>query len=238
MIKLGVSGARGRMGQRIIALAKQDKDLEVIFGLERSGHPDIGKTIDGILISDDISQIANCDCLIDFSSPAAAEEHVAALTEFKKSTVIGTTGLDESQQEKIKQASTQVPIIFAPNMSVGVNLMFNLLKSAAKILKGYNVEIEEAHHIHKKDSPSGTAKKIAQIINQQGFDIKIDEIKAIREDEIIGDHKVVFESATDKIEISHSAKTRDIFAQGAIVAAKWLSKKRSGLYSMDDVLFE
>jgi 4-hydroxy-tetrahydrodipicolinate reductase len=237
MIKIGVSGARGRMGQRIIALAKEDKDLEVVFGLERTGHPEVGKTIDGIKIVDDLEELNNCDCLIDFSSSSATIEHLSALVKFGKCAVIGTTGLDQDQQEKIKEASTKIPVVFSPNMSVGVNLLFRMLKEAATTLGGYKVEIEEAHHIHKKDAPSGTAKRIAQVINEGGFDVKTEDIKSIREDEIIGDHKIVFESSVDKIELFHSAKTRDIFAQGSLVAAKWVANRESGLYSMDDVLF-
>jgi len=237
MIKIGVSGARGRMGQRIIALAKKDSDLEVVLGLERVGHSEVGKTIDGVAIVDSVSQINNCDCLIDFSSPSATMEHLSSLTKFKKSAVIGTTGLDQAQQGKIKEASSQIPIVFSPNMSIGVNLLFRLLKDAAAVLGGYNVEIKEAHHIHKKDAPSGTAKKIAQVINEQGFNIGTQDIKSIREDEIIGDHKVTFESDVDRIELSHSAKTRDIFAKGSLVAAKWIVNQAPGLYSMEDVLF-
>ena len=237
MIKLGVNGARGRMGQRIIALAKQDKSFEVEFGLEARSHPDIGKTIDGVQIRDDPSCIDACDCVIDFSLPLAIVGLIPYLTKFGKCVVIGTTGLDQTQQEKVRETSKIIPMVFSPNMSVGVNLVFKLLKEAAEILKNYKVDIEEAHHIHKKDVPSGTAKKIAEVINAQGFNIKIDDIKAIREDEIVGDHRVVFESDVDKIELSHSAKTRDVFAKGALVAAKWLSGKSAGLYSMDDVLF-
>jgi len=238
MIKIGVLGARGRMGQRIIRLANQDKDFEVVFGLEASNHPDIGKTIDKITITGDPEKMGGCDCLIDFSLPFAVIEHLSYLIKFKKPAVIGTTGLDSNQLGKITGASAIIPIVFSPNMSVGVNLLFKLLKETAKILKGYKVEIEEAHHIHKKDSLSGTAKKIAEIINTQGFNVKIEDIKAIREAEIVGDHEVIFDSDVDEISLAHRAKTRDIFAKGALVAAKWIVGKRKGLYSMEDVLFK
>lgn len=238
MIKIGVSGASGRMGQRIIRLIKEDSDIILTFGLECKGHPDIGKSIEKVTITDDCDIIKECDCLIDFSLPQALSEHVSFLVKFEKSAVIGTTGLDKKQIDLIASASKDIPIVFSPNMSVGVNLMFRLLKEAAGILGGYDVNIKEAHHMHKKDAPSGTAKKIAQIINSQGFNIKIEDIKAIREDEIVGDHKVVFNSDLDTITLSHSAKTRDIFVKGAILAAKWVAKKNPGLYSMDDVLFE
>jgi len=236
MIKLGISGARGKMGQRIIALAKAQGDFQVVFGLERSDHPDIGKNIEGVAIVNSHDYIQQCDCLIDFSAAAALVENIPYLVEFRKCAVIGTTGLDQASQSKIKEAAATIPIAFSPNMSVGVNILFQLLKEAAKTLKGYKVNIEEAHHIHKKDSPSGTAKKLAEIINNYDFKIKVEDIKAERRDEIVGDHKVIFESDVDRLEISHSAKTRDIFAQGALVAAKWLKGKPAGLYSMEDIL--
>jgi 4-hydroxy-tetrahydrodipicolinate reductase len=238
MIKIGISGIAGRMGLRILDLAQADKELSVVFGLESKGHPQAGKLTNGIRIVDDSSGVKACDCLIEFTSPQATLEHLKFLLEFKKAVVIGTTGLSLGQQEKLKQASKIIPIVFSPNMSPGVNLLFRLSKTAAKVLNNYRARIEEAHHVHKKDSPSGTAKKIAEIINSQGFNIKDQDIKAIREDEIVGDHRAIFESDADRIEIIHSAKTRDIFAQGALLAAKWIVAKKPGLYSMEDVLDE
>jgi len=236
MVKVGVSGASGKMGKRIIALASGFEDLEIVFGLEDKNHPEVGKIIDKVKISADFDSIETCDCLIDFSVPAATLECLDYAVKFKKCMVIGTTGLDKAVQDKIREAAKSIPIVFSPNMSIGVNLLFRLLKIAAGILKGYQASIQEAHHVHKKDAPSGTAKKIAEIINEQGFNIKIEDIKADRYDEIIGDHKVVFESEVDKIELSHSAKTRDIFVQGALLAAGWIAGKQPGLYSIDDVL--
>jgi len=238
MVKVGVSGASGKMGKRIIALASGSKDLKIVFGLEDKNHLEAGKIIDKVKISADSCSIETCDCLIDFSAPSATLEYLNYVVKFKKCMVIGTTGLDKTAQDKIREAAKSIPIVFSPNMSVGVNLLFRLLKVAAGTLKNYRAGIQEAHHIHKKDAPSGTAKRIAEIINEQGFNIKIEDIKADRYDEIIGDHKVVFESEVDKLELSHSAKTRDIFAQGALLAAGWIAGKRAGFYSMDDVLFE
>jgi 4-hydroxy-tetrahydrodipicolinate reductase len=236
MIKLAISGFCGKMGQRIFILAKKDKDFKVVVGLERKDHPQIGKVLSGVEVVCEPERIKNCDCFIDFTTPLATIENLVYILKYKKCAIVGTTGLDENQQEKIKEAAKKIPIVFSPNMSVGVNVLFKLTQLSAKILKNYNVHIEEAHHIHKKDAPSGTAKKIAQLINNEGFSIKIEDIKAIREDEIVGDHRIVFESDVDKIELYHSAKTRDIFAQGAILAAKWIINKKAGLYSMDDVL--
>jgi len=183
------------------------------------------------------AEIKICDCLIDFSSAAALPANIKYLREFKKPAVIGTTGLNPVDLENIKSAAKEIPIVFSPNMSVGVNLLFRLLKEAARVLEGYQARIEETHHIHKKDAPSGTAKEIMRIINQEGFMVKLGDIAANRRDEVVGDHKITFESQVDKLELFHSAKTRDIFAQGALVAAKWVVGKPAGLYSMEDVLF-
>lgn len=237
MLKICVSGACGKMGTRIINLAEADSNLEVIYGLEYKGNPAIGKIIEGVKIVDNCEVLKECDCLIEFATPLAGIEHLTCLVNYKKPAVIGTTGFEPSQTEKIKEAAKHIPIVFAPNMSVGVNLLFRLVELAAKKLKGYKIYIEEAHHVHKKDAPSGTAKKIVEIINGQGFCVKNEEVKVIREEEIVGDHAIVFENEFDRIEIAHSAKTRDIFAQGALVAANWIIGKKPGLYSMQEVLF-
>ncbi len=236
MIKLAIAGFCGKMGQRIFALSVADKSFKVVVGLEKKGHPSSGKVTDGIRVTDNLEEIKECDCVIDFTVAAATLENLPYIVKHKKCAVIGTTGLDESQQAILKEASKKIAIVFSPNMSVGVNLLFVLAKMAASTLRGYKVLIEEAHHIHKKDAPSGTAKRIAQIINEEGLSCQAEDIKAIREGEIVGDHKIILESEVDRIELFHHAKTRDIFAKGALVAAKWIIDKKPGLYSMDDVL--
>ena len=221
MIKLCVSGAKGKMGSRIIELAKEGKSFEV------TGAFDIG--------DDAKSAIENCDCLVEFTSPEATVEHLRICRELKVPIVIGTTGLSAEQIAKIEDAAKDIPVIFSPNMSVGVNLLFKMVSDAAKVLgHGYIAGIVEAHHEHKKDSPSGTAKEIARIIKDiKGGDVSID---SIREGEIVGEHTITFESELDMIEITHSAKTRDIFVRGALTAAKFAAGKPAGLYSMKDVL--
>jgi 4-hydroxy-tetrahydrodipicolinate reductase len=236
MIKLAIAGFCGKMGQRIFALAKEDSGFKVVLGLEKKGHPEAGKTKDGVRITDDLDEVKDCDCVIDFTVAKATLENLPYIVKHKKQVIIGTTGINESEQKILDEASRKIAIVFSPNMSVGVNLLFVLARIAAKTLSGYKVLIEEAHHIHKKDSPSGTAKRIAQIINEGGLSCKTEDITAIREGEIVGDHKIIFESEVDRIELFHHAKTRDIFAKGALLAAKWVSNKNSGLYSMDDVL--
>ena len=237
MIKLAVSGSCGRMGSRIIFLAAKSRDFKVITALECQGHPEIGKTIEGIKINNNLNEIKNADCLIDFTSPEATLKNLDTAVGLKKPMVIGTTGLTDKEKAKINKGAKTIPIVFAPNMSVGVNLMLKLLKDTAeKLAKGYKVRMTETHHVHKKDVPSGTAKKMLEVIRDSGMQINEADIKSIREGEIIGDHEVVFESQVDKITISHSAKTRDIFAQGALAAAKWIVNKPAGLYSMQDVI--
>ena len=236
MIKLGISGFCGKMGQRVFTLAQNDKSFKVVLGLENKDHPQNNKVISGVKVTNDAEEIRHCDCLIDFSSPQALTANIRYLSEFKKSAVIGTTGLAEADLKHLKAAAKIIPIVFSPNMSIGVNLLFRLLKEAAGVLKGYQAKIEETHHVHKKDAPSGTAKEIAKIINQQGFKLEIKDIVSKRQGEVVGDHKIIFESNVDKLELFHSAKTRDIFAQGALAAVRWVVGKPAGLYSMEDVL--
>jgi len=222
MIKLCVGGSKGKMGSRIIELAKEEKSFEV------TGEFDMG--------DDPKSAIESCDCLIEFTSPEATAMHLQTCREFKKAIVIGTTGLSDAQIAKIAEASKEIPVVFSPNMSIGVNLLFKMISDAAKVLgHGYTVGIVEAHHEHKKDAPSGTAKEMARIVKESGIagDVPID---SIREGEIVGEHTITFDSELDMIEITHSAKTRDIFARGALTAAKFLAGKPAGLYSMKDVL--
>ncbi len=222
MIKICVSGSKGKMGSRIITLSKDDKDIEV------SGEFDIDQ--------DPQPPIEACDCLIEFTTPQATLEHLAACEKNKKAMVIGTTGFSDEERDKIKEASAKIPIVFSPNMSIGVNLLFKMVLDAAKILgTEYHVEIVEAHHVNKKDAPSGTAKELERIIKDAKGDIKI-PIESVREDEIVGEHTVTFESDLDLIELTHSAKTRDIFARGALEAAKFIVKKPKGLFTMRDVL--
>lgn len=236
MIKIAVNGCCGKMGRRIIELANSDAAVEVVVGLEWSGHELIDTELNGIIVSSNKEEIAKADVVIDFTGIQPTMSLLPVAAKYKKPLVIGTTGLKINEIKQIEEVAKQIPIVYSPNLSVGVNCLFGMVKDAAQKLKGYKVSIEETHHIHKKDSPSGTAKKIAHII-EHASDIKVDDINAIREGEIIGEHSVTFESELDTIVISHSAKTRDIFAQGAIDAAKWIVGKSSfKLYDMQDVI--
>ncbi len=235
-IKLGVSGALGKMGTRILSLASSDEDFVVALALERLSHPQIGEKIAGVEVTSNREMIKSVDCLIDFSSVEAALANLADAARYKKAMVIGTTGFSVEQKAQIASAAKRIPVVFSPNMSIGVNLLFHLVEEAArKLPKEYRVSMTEAHHVHKIDAPSGTAKFLAEIVKKERAQDSID-IKSIREGEIIGDHDVVFESEVDSLVLRHHAKTRDIFAQGALAAAKFVAKKRNGLYTMADVI--
>ncbi|MFA5094415.1 MAG: 4-hydroxy-tetrahydrodipicolinate reductase [Candidatus Omnitrophota bacterium] len=236
MVKIAICGCAGKMGARILNIAQSDREVKVVMGLEACGHPSVGSKIGDGEVTDDCNDISRADVVIDFTVPEATMEHLKAAVKHGKAIVIGTTGLSEQQAAAVREASTKIPVVFSPNMSIGVNLLFRLVKeAAAKLSKDYAVKMVEAHHIHKKDSPSGTAKRLAQIIKEASMR-EVDDIKSIREGEIVGDHKVTFEGPYDVIELSHSAKTRDIFAKGAVAASKFVFGKEPGLYDMQDVL--
>jgi len=235
-IKLGVSGAMGKMGQRILELAGNDPEMRTSLALERLTHPEIGTKIAGVEVVSDKELIRDIDGLIDFSSVEGTLDHLRYCVKFKKPIVIGTTGFSEEQKKEIIEASRTIGVVFSPNMSIGVNLLFELTRQAARALPGdYRISMTEAHHVHKKDAPSGTAKFLADIV-KQGRSLDDVPIRSIREGEIVGDHEIVFESPWDTITISHRAKTRDIFARGALAALKFVVKKKHGLYTMADVL--
>ncbi len=235
MIKLGIAGACGRMGRRIFELASFDKDFELTLALEKKGTPMIGKDMGKLKISSSADGLFLIDVFIDFTIPEATEVNLDYVARYKKAFVLGTTGLSDTQIRKVEDISKVVPVVFSPNMSVGVNVLFSMLPEIAKRLgPDYNIEIVEAHHRGKKDAPSGTAKKFGQILS----DVTKKEIPvhAIRLGDIVGDHTVIFCGNSERIEIKHQAHTRDLFAVGALKAAKWVFGKPPGLYSMQDVL--
>jgi 4-hydroxy-tetrahydrodipicolinate reductase len=235
MIKLGIAGVCGKMGRRIFSLACYDKDFEVTLALEKKGIPQIGKESGKIKISSSADGLFLVDVFVDFTTPEATELNLDYVARYKKALVLGTTGLNETQLNKVEEISKVVPIVFSPNMSVGVNVLFAMLPEISKRLgPDYNIEIVEAHHRAKKDSPSGTAKKLGQILLEATK--KEIPIHAIRLGDIVGDHNVIFCGNSERIEIKHQAHSRDLFALGALKAAKWVMGKPAGLYSMQEVL--
>ncbi|HMK36761.1 MAG TPA: 4-hydroxy-tetrahydrodipicolinate reductase [Desulfomonilaceae bacterium] len=263
-MKVAVSGAAGRMGKRITALAHEHPEIEISGALESPGNPSIGNDAGeaagighiGVAITDDIrSVIAGCDVLIDFSAPSASVEHVKAAAEANKAVVVGTTGFTDEQRTAIYDAANLIPCVMAPNMSMGVNLLFDLVGRVAEALgPDYDVEIIEAHHKMKKDAPSGTADKLARIIadaldrdlaksgtyGRHGLvgERKPEEIgvMAVRGGDIVGEHTVMFVTGGERLELIHRAHSRDAFAKGAVQAALFVASKSRGLYDMQDVL--
>ena len=235
MIKVAVVGCCGRMGQRITELVSKNKDVQIVALVERPDCPEVPDVILGVKVSRDISAIKGADVLVDFTVPDATMVNLEACLKYRVRMVIGTTGFTPDQDQIIVAASKKLGIVRSSNMSVGVNVLFGLLRKMAEALKGYDVAITETHHIHKKDAPSGTAKTMAEII-QNATQLQKVPVESVREGEVIGYHKVTFKSAVDTIEVSHNANTRDMFAEGAIVAAKFVAYKDNGLYNMLEVL--
>jgi 4-hydroxy-tetrahydrodipicolinate reductase len=245
MIKIALSGACGKMGRRIGSLALDDGAFRIVGTLEKGGSEFLGKDYGAVLGRGPLGVLVTSapeDCIrgaevvVDFSTPSGTLALVPEAVKAKKAMVIGVTGFSDAEREVLRKASTKIPILLSPNMSIGVNLVFGLVKETFEVLgRDYRVHIKEAHHVHKKDAPSGTAKEIARLIRESRPDAEI-PIESIREGEIVGDHTVTFESPFDRIQISHSAKTRDIFAKGALRAALFLKGRSKGLYAMREAL--
>lgn len=260
-----VSGANGRMGKNIIKMVIEDPDLVLVGAVEHPNSPVLGADAGlnaglsqvSISISQDLQRPLSKSkgVIIDFSSIENTLENLERAVEFNVPIVIGTTGFTEEQRDLIKKASESVPVLFSPNMSVGMNVFFKLISEAAKVLhQEYDIEVMEAHHNQKVDSPSGTALKIARLLCEAtGYDYpdnvafsrkgqvgqrpkKEIGMQVIRAGDIVGDHTVLYCGNSERIEIKHVAHRRTTFASGAIMAAKWIKDKPAGLYEMQDVL--
>jgi len=238
LIKIAVPGVNGRMGQEIAQAVLQTQGVELVLATVRAGNEQAGKKVanSDVTIETVISK-PSFDVLIDFTLPEGVMEHLAYCREHKKPMVIGTTAFTPEQQAAIKAAAQEIPIVQAPNMSIGVNVCFKLIAQAAKMLPDYDLSVIDVHHQHKKDSPSGTAKNMAQILaDSSGQNLEAIEILSHRAGDIVGTHIVTFKNPHEFITIGHEAQDRGIFAQGAVLAAKWVGKQKPGLYSMQDVI--
>lgn len=264
MIKVIVAGAAGRMGSRLVALIRDSTALTLAGAIEGKGHHALGEDAGeiagcgrvGIAITDDLSSILDRgEVVIDFSSPEATMNNLRIVARHRRAMVIGTTGLGAMELDELKSLARQVPCVFSPNMSVGVNLIYKVIGEMAKILGDeFDIEVIEAHHRMKKDAPSGTALKIAEVLaravnrdlDQVGVyarkgligERKKQEIgiQTIRAGDIVGDHTVLFGGLGERIEVTHRASSRDTFARGALRAARWVIRQPAGLYDMMDVL--
>ena len=261
--RICVAGANGRMGRMLVEAVSQADDCQLTGALDVPGCPAIGLDpaaflglSSGISITSELSTgLSNSDVLIDFTRPEGTLAHLAVCRELGVNLVIGTTGFTDAQKAEISAAAKDIAIVFAPNMSVGVNVTLKLLEMAAKALStGYDIEIIEAHHRHKVDAPSGTALKMGEVIaSALGRDLKDCAVYAregvtgerdpssigfatIRGGDIVGDHTVLFAGTGERIEISHKSSSRVSYAQGSLRAVRFLAGRTSGLFDMADVL--
>jgi 4-hydroxy-tetrahydrodipicolinate reductase len=264
MTRIAVCGAAGRMGKTIIEVCRDRDGVELTAAIERVDSPMIGMDageVAGIggnnvpIVSSVRDTGDKFDVLIDFTSPDATMTHIESCHALGKRMVIGTTGFDEAQKLILTSASKDIAIVFAPNMSIGVNLVFKLVQLAAEIIgKETDIEIIEAHHNQKKDAPSGTAVRMGEIIagtlgrnlkdcavyGREGHtgvrDRNTIGFETIRAGDIVGDHTALFAAEGERVEITHRASSRKTFAGGAVRAAEWIMNRNNGLYDMQDVL--
>ena len=263
MIKIVVIGAGGRMGKTIVACVDDTDGVSIIGGTEYSGHSSIGSDLGllagigekGVFVVENIEDaLKDCDVIIDFTTPESSIKTLNAAVSYEKSIVIGTTGFSAEQKKMINQAAKKIRCVFAPNMSVGVNVLFKIAEDVSKALgDAYDVEIVEAHHKFKKDAPSGTAVRLSEII-ADSLDRDIDQvgvygrqgmaertpkeigIHTVRAGDIVGEHRVLYGGMGETLELFHRAQSRETFARGSIRAAKWVVNQSPGLYDMQDVL--
>lgn len=264
MTRIGITGAAGRMGRTLIEACQRTPGMQLGAALDRPGSPSIGADVGelcglgklGVRISDDPAEaMTRLDVLVDFTRPEASLTYLDACRKAGKKMVIGTTGFDAAGKQRIVEAAQHTAIVFAPNMSVGVNLCFKLLDIAARVMGDeVDVEISEAHHRYKVDAPSGTALRMGEIVAAAlGRDLSTSAVygrqgvtgershqtigfATIRAGDIVGDHTVLFAEEGERIEITHKASSRMTFAKGALRAAQWLVDKETGLFDMQDVL--
>lgn len=261
-MRIAIAGAGGRMGRMLIEAVLDTEDLQFTVALDRAGAPSLGEDAGaflgrdtGVRITDDLEALAHVDCLIDFTRPEGTLEHLQACVRHQVKAVIGTTGFDAAGKQAIRAAGQKTAIVFAPNMSVGVNATLKLLDMAARLLNsGYDVEVFEAHHRNKVDAPSGTALAMGEAV-AHAWGVSLDEVadwarhgntgvretghigfSVVRGGDIIGDHTVYFCGTGERIEITHRSNSRATYAQGSLRAARYLARKEFGLFDMQDVL--
>ncbi len=264
MVRIAVAGIAGRMGARIAQLVLETEGVELAAGFDLPNHPRKGRDISevigggvtGIAIAGHIDDVLDqADVVIDFTLASASLEHLQSAVKKGKSIVIGSTGFSPEQLARLRELSTKIPCVFAPNMSMGVNVLFKVVADVARLLgEGFDVEIVEAHHRFKKDAPSGTALKLAEAVaGALGRDLEktgvyarhgmIGErtateigIQTVRAGDIVGEHTVIFGGMGERIELTHKAHSRENFARGAVRAAMWIVNQPPGLYDMQNVL--
>ncbi len=262
-LKIVIAGCSGRMGHALLESVFADADLVLHGALDRAGNPQLGRDageqfgiVSGVKVTDNIDEaLKNADVLVDFTRPEASMAYLAACQAQQVKMIIGTTGFSAEQKLAIETAAKQSAIVFAPNMSVGVTLLINLVQAAAKVLNtGYDIEVLETHHRHKVDAPSGTALRLGEaaasalgrnleacaVYGREGVTGERDPstigFATVRGGDVVGDHTVLFAGIGERVELTHKASSRATFALGALRAAKFLSSKQHGLFDMQDVL--
>lgn len=261
--RIGIVGAGGRMGRMLIETILKDERVVLGAAFDVPGSPAIGKTAgdlvgmaSAVVVTDSLAAgLGAIDCLIDFTRPQGTLEHLALCRQAGVAMVIGTTGFEADGKAAIAAAAKDIPVVFAPNMAVGVNLVFKLLDTAARILnEGYDIEVVEAHHRLKVDAPSGTALRMGEVVaealgrsleecavyGREGVTGERDPstigFATVRGGDIVGDHTVMFCGIGERVEVTHKASSRMPYAQGSLRAACFLAGKKSGLFDMQDVL--
>ena len=263
-VKIIVAGAAGRMGRTILSLAQRDPEIKIAGAFEKADSPSVGRDVGELIGTPPLNipvhpDVRECvqfgSVVIDFTQPEALPHHLEIALETRRAMVIGTTGLTTSLIQKIQSASKKIPIVQAPNMSIGVNLLFKLASLVGSILdERYDVEIVEEHHKHKKDAPSGTALELARLIAKaRKVDFEANAVygrkgstgerkrgsiglHAVRGGDVVGNHQVSFISEGERIELIHKASSREAFGFGALLAAKFVAKKKIGFYNMQQIL--
>jgi 4-hydroxy-tetrahydrodipicolinate reductase len=261
-MRIAIAGASGRMGHMLIEAVLGHPDLTLAVALARTGSPALGQDSGsflgkdtGVFITDDLDALGNADCLIDFTRPEGTLKHLEACVRHGTKMVIGTTGFDSDGRDAIASAAAHIAIVFAPNMSVGVNATLKIIELAARILNsGYDVEVFEAHHRRKVDAPSGTALKMGETV-AGAWGVNLNDVatwtregetgpretgtigfSVVRGGDIVGDHTVFFCGTGERLEITHRSTSRATYAEGSLRAAKFLAEKSTGLYDMHAVL--
>ncbi len=262
--KIGIVGCAGRMGRMLTEVIGRTENCEVAGGTELPGNPNLSRDLGelagigplGVVVGDDPKALfSSCDVVIDFSVPGATLNHAKLAAETGCSLVVGTTGMTNEQVAELEAAGTRTSIVFARNMSLGVNLLLSIVEQvAASLDEDYDIEVVEMHHRHKVDSPSGTALALGEAAaTGRGVDLDkvADKVRdgiigarkrgdigfaTLRGGDVVGDHSVIFAADGERIELGHKATNREVFARGAVKAANWLEGKPNGFYDMRDVL--
>jgi len=263
-LRIGITGCRGRMGRMLVEAVIDSDAAELAGGTARQGDSAVGRDLgelngrgrlDAPVVADPLELFARCDAVIDFTAPELTVKHAELAAQSHVALIVGTTGLSDAQQEAVQRAARHTQVVQAPNMSLGVNLLLGLVQQVAQALDpSFDIEIVEMHHRHKKDAPSGTALALGRAA-AEGRGVVLDQVAdrgrdgqtgarqdghigfaALRGGDVAGEHTVIFAGAGERIELTHKATSRTVFAQGAVKAAVWAQQQDPGLYAMQDVL--